>query len=95
MTTALEAYTEAKTRRAGNELMWWRAEIRAIERLTGVSQELMRGPSRAAPIVAARWMAIAALRARGWSLPRIGRELNRDHTTVLYALRRMGQANAT
>lgn len=95
MTNALEAYAEARARRAGNELMWWRAEIRAIERLTGVSLAEMKGPSRYAPYVAARWMAIAALRARGWSLLRIGRELNRDHTTVLYALRRMGQANAT
>lgn len=38
--------------------------------------------------VRARWFAFNALRERGWSLPRIARAFNRDHTTVIYGLRR-------
>ena len=66
----------------------WHVVIRRIERAHGVTLEQMQGPQRYRPIVRARWALIAALRERGWSLLRIGRFMNRDHTTVLYALRR-------
>ena len=72
----------------------WQQSVKAIERATGVSYEEMKGPSRYAPIVAARWQVIALLRARGWSLPKIGKELNRDHTTILYALRQIAAVEA-
>ena len=72
----------------------WHVVIRRIERAHGVTLEQMQGPRRYRPIVRARWALIAALRERGWSLMRIGKFLNRDHTTVLYALRREAERRA-
>ena len=65
---------------------WW-VVIKRIEREYGITLADMQGPRRYRPIVRARWALIAALRERGWSLMRIGAFLNRDHTTVMYALR--------
>ena len=65
---------------------WWTV-IKRIEREYGWKLADMQGRSRMRPVVRARWALIAALRERGWSLMRIGAFLNRDHTTVLYALR--------
>ena len=59
---------------------------------TGISPEEMRGRSRRPKIAAARALAYSILRARGMSLPRIGRYFGRDHTTVLAALRKLGRA---
>ena len=72
----------------------WQQAVKSIERATGVSCAEIQGPSRKAHIVAARWQVIALLRARGWSLPKIGKELNRDHTTILYALRQIAAVEA-
>jgi chromosomal replication initiation ATPase DnaA len=44
------------------------------------------GPSRLMHISHARQALYAALRARGLSLPAIGRFMGRDHTTVLYGI---------
>lgn len=49
---------------------------------------LVRGRSRAAAMVRLRDRVCLALRAEGWSYPRIGRALGRDHSTVLAACRR-------
>ena len=77
-----------------NARLDWQQGVKAIERATGVSYAEIQGPSRHAPIVAARWQVIALLRSRGWSLPKIGKELHRDHTTILYALKRIAEAEA-
>lgn len=53
----------------------------------GVSLEDMLGPGREAHLVEARADVYRALRAAGWSYPRIGRFVGgRNHTTVMHAL---------
>lgn len=64
----------------------YQEEIRAIEREHRVSLNDMREYSRWRHRVRARWEVMAMLRARNWSLPRIGTFMNRDHTTVMYVL---------
>lgn len=41
-------------------------------------------------LVHARWAYAAAMRKRGASTPTIGRRLNRDHSTIVYALTQAG-----
>jgi len=53
----------------------------------GVSVADILGPSRRARVVAARQAVMAVLHRRGWSSPRIGRALRRDHSTVLHGIR--------
>lgn len=49
----------------------------------------LTGQSRSPDFVDARMrVAVILKRDRGWSLPRIGRLLNRDHTTILHLLRK-------
>lgn len=56
----------------------------------GVTREQLIGESRQASIVLARFAAMAlGHRLLGYSLPRLGRLLRRDHTTVLNGIRRM------
>jgi len=58
----------------------------------GLTVEDLEGPRRTSAVVRARWEAIAAIAKANpsWSLPQIGRCFNKDHTTVLNALREMG-----
>jgi chromosomal replication initiation ATPase DnaA len=69
-----------------------RAEIDAIidlvARRHGMSIDVLRGKSRSAPLVRIRQLAMSEARDAGYSLPEIGRALNRDHTTVLHGIRR-------
>jgi hypothetical protein len=54
----------------------------------GVTLEDLLGERRHAPIAEARQVAMAlGQRCCGYSLPRIGRLLRRDHTTVLHGIR--------
>lgn len=53
-----------------------------------LSPEDVLGPKRRTPIVRARWRVWVRLRAYGYSLPGIGRQTGRDHTSILHALRR-------
>ncbi|QRE76508.1 helix-turn-helix domain-containing protein [Methylobacterium aquaticum] len=57
-----------------------------------VSVVTLMGPDRTAPVLAARWAAIAAVHEAfpHLSLPRLGHVFQRDHTTILNALRRLG-----
>ena len=55
------------------------ATCRTVEEITG--------PCRARPLVWLRFAIMEQMRARGLSLPAIGRLLHRDHTTVLHGLR--------
>lgn len=51
----------------------------------------IKGHSRKSHIVAARWAVMRRLRNDlGMTLSQVGRVVNRDHTSVLYALERMG-----
>lgn len=60
---------------------------RAAE-VSGYPVAVLRGPARDRSICMVRWAVMATLRARGLSLPTIGRLLNRDHTTVISGLNR-------
>jgi chromosomal replication initiation ATPase DnaA len=48
----------------------------------------LRSASRSTKIVRVRWAIARAARQRGYSYPTIGRALNRDHTTIMHAVRR-------
>ncbi len=63
-------------------------EIAAVH---GYTLAQLRQPDRRQDRVAARWAVFWALRQAPycWSLPRIGKFMERDHTTILYALRRV------
>jgi chromosomal replication initiator protein len=53
------------------------------------------GQCRRKPFVRARQEAYAALRAHGWSYPRIARAIGgRDHTTVMHGVRKHEGAQA-
>lgn len=62
----------------------------------GITAEEIRGRSRTISVAAARFDAIAAvylncrIDGRQYSLPELGRTFERDHTSVLYALQRLG-----
>jgi len=61
--------------------------VREIAASEGVRVADMMGPSRFQHLVAAREVLYRTLRSWGWSLPAIGHFVNRDHTTILYALK--------
>ena len=65
--------------------------IERAAKITGYPVSVLRGPARDRPICMVRWAVMATLRARGLSLPTIGRLLNRDHTTVISGLERATQ----
>jgi chromosomal replication initiation ATPase DnaA len=62
--------------------------IDLVARRHGLTIDLLRGQSRSAPLVRVRQFAMSEARDAGYSLPEIGRALNRDHTTVLHGIRR-------
>lgn len=62
--------------------------VEAVADECRVTPEVLISPSRAPMLVAARHRAMKIARDAGYSLPQIGRALNRDHTTVLYGLRK-------
>ena len=56
----------------------------------GVTRQQLLGEGRTGDVLQARQAAVTlAHRLLGYSLPRIGRLVGRDHTTVLHAIRRM------
>ena len=64
---------------------------RAISRAAehhGVTVAEIKGRSRLGPVVAARQDVFLALREAGWSFPRIGRAMGRDHSTVMHGVAR-------
>lgn len=54
---------------------------------SGYTLRAIRSDSRKRPLVQARWQIIGIVRAAGFSSPVIGRAMNRDHTSILDALR--------
>ena len=58
----------------------------------GFTSERVRGPKRDVELVAVRRRIIHRLRVAGYSLPEIGRTINRDHTTVMHHLEREAAA---
>lgn len=61
----------------------WKDEVKAI--ILGANENMVRVKSadRDDHIVNVRRAITKVLRARGWSTPRIGRFMNRDHTSIL------------
>lgn len=68
--------------------------LEAVAAYFEVTAEQLRSPSRSRNLSRARQVAVYLLRERlGWPLERIGAELGgRDHSTILYAYKRMAQS---
>ena len=64
------------------------AIVRAVAAERGFTVETILGRGRSHPIVAVRWEVWRRLHDAGWSSVAIGRAFDRDHSTVLHALRR-------
>lgn len=61
-----------------------------VAREWDVQRELLRGDSRHAELITPRWVAmLLAQQLLRQSLPRIGRTMRRDHTSVLHGIRRI------
>lgn len=56
--------------------------------VSGFTVPQLTGAQRHRGVVRARWAVMLALHRRGWSTVQIGRLLGRDHTTIMYGLRR-------
>ncbi|MGA0595635.1 helix-turn-helix domain-containing protein [Enterovirga sp. CN4-39] len=71
--------------------------IARVARRYGVTPEAILGTSHSARIVAIRWEAIRLVRRAHphRSLPWIGQQFNRDHSTIMHALRKMGEPTAS
>ena len=54
-----------------------------------VPEEALTGPGTTQPLVTYRHVAMAAARRLGHSFPIIGRGFDRDHTTVMHAVKRV------
>jgi chromosomal replication initiator protein len=69
--------------------------LRAVAAEFGCTLEDLLGEGRPAEIALARHAAMAlGRRVLGYSLPKLGRLLRRDHTTVLYGIRRIDALSA-
>lgn len=60
--------------------------IAQVSRATGVSADAILGDSRVANIAAARQMVMSIAQRQGMSTTRIGKLLQRDHTTVMHGI---------
>ena len=58
------------------------------EKAATIAKEV-RGPNRMAELCEVRHTVAAALRRAGWTYQRIGQELDRDHTSIIHAVRRV------
>lgn len=61
--------------------------LREVAAATGTTPAALTGQSRIQKIAHARQIACHAMRMQGMSLEQIGRVVNRDHTTVIHAIR--------
>lgn len=71
--------------------IWTKDYLETVEqvgRRFGVAPQEILGPFRDQRIVVARHAAFSELRDAGLTLPRIAKVMNRDHTTVMYGIRR-------
>ena len=56
-----------------------------------ITHDRLISKQRSVRVVAARDIIIKCLRDDGWSYPEIGRLLNRDHSTIVHALKRINK----
>ena len=99
---AQQDFAEVRKRIAANDpapvsawdgrVITWSEVIARVAFAFSVTTADILGPSRLSLHVRARRTAMAALSARGNSLAQIGRWMNRDHTTVMYAVRKFEYA---
>lgn len=61
--------------------------LRAVSEVSGIDVLELVGRSRRTGVVAARNLAIHAMREAGFTLKMIGDVVNRDHSTVIHSLR--------
>jgi hypothetical protein len=72
----------------------WKVVLHETSRKYGVPVSVILGDSRARWILPARFeAAYRMVHELGMSLPAVGRRLNRDHTSVLHAIKRHVQAH--
>lgn len=64
--------------------------ISKVARMHGFTAADLIGPSRARSLCLVRWRAMKELHNRGRSHSMIGRLFNRDHSSVINGLRRLG-----
>jgi hypothetical protein len=66
--------------------------IRLVAESHGLTPEIIKGERRCRIVFEARLETIRQIVRfyPDWTLPRIGRELNKDHTSILYGLRKLG-----
>lgn len=62
--------------------------IAAAADMFRVSPEALISYEKPKALMPARFALYKALRLRGWSYPQIGQTLNRDHSSVIYGVRR-------
>ncbi len=85
---AIQRYAPAAPQLARDPLYSQRA-LQVAAREAGANVEQLRSNWRyPRSIIHARWAFMAAMRRRGASLPRIGKLLARDHSTISYGLAR-------
>lgn len=89
---AVEAYRIITVASPGAQLTPVRSIINRIAAKHGLTAEIILGPRRSTYIVIARHEAICeAARLRpDMTLPELGRAFKRDHTVILYVLRKAG-----
>ena len=61
--------------------------VKAAAEMFCVHPRDLVGPYRFKFLMLPRFALAKALRTRGWSLPEIGRLMNRDHTTIIYQVK--------
>lgn len=62
--------------------------VKAAAEMFHIHPRDLVGPYRYGFLLPARFALSKALRTRGWTLPAIGRLVNRDHTTIIYQIER-------
>lgn len=75
--------------RAADETKVMQTHVQAMAEITGISVDDILGPSRRAPVVLARHVAIYLSCESGISRSGVGRFFDRDHTSVLGAYKKI------
>jgi hypothetical protein len=71
-----------------------KALVAAIATESGLNPADILGRSKTRAIVIARWRIAKQLREAGYSYPNIGKQLGRDHTSILHGLQRLQEIAA-
>lgn len=70
--------------------LYWQRAVKVASEVVGADREKFLGADKSPKrLIHARWAVMAGMRKRGASLHQVANRLNRDHTTVIYALRQI------